>query len=115
MSDCVNVTLFDRSQTRLEERFTGDDLKTATVQFKLMNGNGYIVVESGIIPVRMLFSLARLVELTIQKQIQALEKETIKKEKKNGTKENKAKQDKSTNSRSKLGGSRRGKSSRNRV
>lgn len=96
MSDCVHYITFDKNTIRLEERFIGDDFQKATVQFTLKDSIGRVIGECFPIPVRSLFDITQLIDISIKERIVRVEQtlvslQQLNKERKHGTEKNKKK------------------------
>jgi len=96
MSNCINVIWFDKGETVLEERYTGEDFETATVVFTLKNSSGMIIGECAAIPVQSLFDITQLINISIKEKVLRIEQyidslKKLKKEHKHGTEKNQEK------------------------
>jgi hypothetical protein len=86
MSNEIHCVTFNNGDMRLDTVYSEDDFRVASVRFKLVSKMYGVLQESSSIPVRMLFELAALAEVSIQERTQRLENELVrmKKEMENG-------------------------------
>jgi hypothetical protein len=86
MSNETHWVSFNDRKLCLEIVYSGDNFDVADVLFKLVSNRYGVLQESGRIPVKALFEIVSLIEVSIKERTQRLENELIrmKKERQNG-------------------------------
>jgi len=86
MSNETHWVTFNDGKLRLEIVYSEDNFEVADVLFKLVSNRYGVLQESGRIPVKALFEIVSLIEVSIKERTQRLENELIrmKKERQNG-------------------------------
>lgn len=74
MSNEIHCIEFNQGMTRLDIAFSGDDFETAEVKGKLVSKKYGVLQESSAIPMRLLFEVVDLINISIRERTCRLER-----------------------------------------